>query len=210
MAKIRGAREKRHAPYWDALLRGTTGAWIFAGGAGALAAQNVLFQTPGGGALVPTNMEAIGSWPSDQTYRILALRVGVYSLNVINGAGTMDDHIFQTRCQMQLFWDLIVAQKSAFQAFTGYLPLGGGLHGALSVPTAAAPAQYIINNGIPSAEAVSALARSIAIPARQNFRLVCSIIACGAENLLVDVPLITGGSAFVFACVDGLHVRDVL
>jgi len=64
MPKIRGAREKRHQPMWDTLIRGTTGNFTIAGGAAALAATNNLFQVAGGGNLGITNMEGAGAFPS--------------------------------------------------------------------------------------------------------------------------------------------------
>ena len=204
MPKIRGSREKRHQPYWDSLVRGTPGAFVIAGNAAALAATNTLFQTAGGGVLVPTNMEGGGAFPSDQTYRILALRVGLYFRGCASVAG-LTDHIMYHRAVSQLFWELFIAQKSAFQAYTHYLPLGGGLHGDVGSDTT-----VYFNNGSPGQDSTMVLARSIAIPARQNFRVVNSIVACGAANFLTDMGLLTAGEVWVWMTLDGLHVRDVL
>jgi len=203
MPKIRGAREKRHQPYWDHLIRGSVGNFTFAGGAAALAATNTLFQTTGGGGIAPTNMEGAGQFPSDQTYRILALRVGLYFRGCA-GAG-LTDHIMYHRAISQLYWELFIAQKSAFQAYTAYLPLGGGLHGDVGNDTT-----VYFNNGTPSQEATAVLARSISLPARQNFRMVNTIIALGATNFLTDVGNLTAGEIAVWAVLDGLHVRDIL
>jgi len=207
MPKIRGAREKRHQPYWDSLIRGTVGAYTIASGAAALAATNTLFQTAGGGVLVPTNMEGGGAFPSDQTYRILALRVGLHFRGIAGATGalTLNDHIMYHRATSQLFWELFIAQKSAFQAYTPYLPLGGGLHGDVGSDTT-----VYFNNGTPSQDATMVLARSVAIPARQNFRVVNSITACGAANFLTDVGNVTGGEIWIWMTIDGLHVRDIL
>lgn len=207
MPKIRGAREKRHQCYWDTLLRGTPGAFIVAGGAAALAATNTLFQTAGGGVLVPTNMEGGGQYPSDQTYRVLALRVGLYFRGCAGatGAVALTDHLMYHRAVSQLFWELFIAQKSAFQAFTHYLPLGGGLHGDVGSDTT-----VYFNNGHPGQDASMVLARSIAIPARQNFRVVNTIVACGAANFLADVGNLTAGEIWIWMVMDGLHVRDIL
>jgi len=54
------------------------------------------------------------------------------------------------------------------------------------------------------------LARSIAIPARQNFRVVNTIVACGAANFLADVGNLTAGEIWIWMVMDGLHVRDIL
>lgn len=204
MPKIRGAREKRHQPYWDSLIRGTPAAFVIAGGAAALAATNILFQTPGAGALAPSNMEGQGQFPSDQTYRILALRVGLHFRGCASATG-LTDHIMYHRALCQLFWELFVAQKSAFQAYTAYLPVGGGLHGDVGNDTT-----VYFNNGTPSQDATAVLARSIAIPARQNFRVQNTIVACGAANFLADVAALTAGEVWVWLTLDGLHVRDIL
>lgn len=204
MPKIRGAREKRHQPYWDSLVRGTPANFVFAGGAAALAATNTLFQVAGGGVLAPSNMEGGGSFPSDQTYRILALRVGLMFRGCASLLG-LTDHIMYHRAISQLFWELYVAQKSAFQAYTPYLPLGGGLHGDVGNDTT-----VYFNNGTPSQDSTAVLARSIAIPARQNFRVQNTIVALGATNLLNDIGLLTAGEVWVWFVVDGLHVRDIL
>jgi len=203
MPKIRGAREKRHQPYWDSLIRGTVGAFTISSGAAALAATNTLFQVAGGGVLVPTNMEGGGAFPSDQTYRILAMRVGLYFRGTA-GVG-LTDHIMYHRAISQLFWELFIAQKSAFQAYTPYLPLGGGLHGDVGNDTT-----VYFNHGTPSQDATMVLARSIAIPARQNFRVVNSITPVGAANFLTNIGQLTAGEVWVWYVIDGLHVRDIL
>jgi len=203
MPKIRGAREKRHQPFWDSLIRGTAGSYTFASGANALGATNNLFQTQSGGNLAITNMEGSGVFPSDQTYRILAMRVGLHFRGITGGGLT--DHIMYHRAACQLFWELFVAQKSAFQAYTPYLPLGGGLFGDVGNDTT-----VYFNNGNPGMDATMVLARSIALPARQNFRVVNTIVACGAANFLTDIGSVTGGEIWIWYTVDGLHVRDIL
>jgi hypothetical protein len=204
MAKIRGAREKRHQPVWDTLIRGTPGNFIFAGGAAALAAQMNLFTVGSGGAMVPTNFDGAGAFPSDQTYRVLAIRVGLFFRGCAS-VGGLTDHIMYHRAVSQLFWELFVAQKSLFQAYTAYLPAGGGLCGDVGNDTS-----VYYTNGSPTQAATMVLARSIALPARQNFRMVATIIALGVTNLLVDIGNLTAGEVWILCTLDGLHVRDIL
>lgn len=206
MSKVRGSREKRHQPYWSHLFRGTPGAFVICdGAAAALAATNTLFQAANAGNLAPTNFDgAAGQLPSDETYRILAIRVGLFFMRTAT-AGGLTDFVFYHRAQTQLYWELFVSSKSLFQAFTGYLPLGGGLHGDIGTST-----DVYFTNGVPSAESVSVLARSIALPMRQKFSMRNYIIALGASNFLTDFGLLTAGEAACWAVVDGLHVRDIL
>jgi hypothetical protein len=207
MPKIRGAREKRHQPFWDSLIRGTVGNFTFASGSNALAATNNLFQTASGGNISITNMEGAGAMPSDQTYRVLALRCGLYfrGCTGTSGGTTLTDHVMYHRAESQLFWELFIAQKSAFQAYTPYLPQGGGLFGDVGSDTTV----YFVN-GHPGHDSTMVLARSIAIPARQNFRVVNTIAALGAANFLTDVGNLTAGEVWIWYTMDGLHVRDIL
>ena len=98
-----------------------------------------------------------------------------------------------------------MAQKSSFQAPTPYLPAGGGLFGDVGNDTTV----YFVN-GNPGMDATMVLARSIAIPARQNFRVQNTIVALGATNFLTDVGNVTAGEIWVWFYIDGLHVRDIL
>ena len=206
MSKIRGSREKRHQPYWSHLFRGTPGNFVICdGAAAALAATNTLFQAANAGNLAPTNFDgAAGQLPSDETYRILCLRVGLYFMRTATQAG-LNDFVFYHRALSQLYWELFVSSKSLFQAFTAYLPLGGGLHGDLGTST-----DVYFNNGTPGADSACVLARSVALPARQKFSVRNYIIALGASNFLTDFGNLTAGEAAAFVVVDGLHVRDIL
>jgi len=207
MPKIRGAREKRHQPFWDTLIRGTTGN-TEPRTAAALAGGNIrLFTAAGGGNIAITNMEGQGQFPSDQTYRILAMRVWLHFRGFagVSGGIALNDFIMYHRASCQLFWELQVAGKQAFLAPTPYLPLGGGLHGDVGSDTS-----VYFNNGTPSQGALMKLARSIALPARQNFYVQTYIQACGGTNWATDMAAQTAGEVNVGFFIDGLHVRDIL
>jgi hypothetical protein len=135
---------------------------------------------------------------------VLALRVWLYFRGSAS-AGGLTDHIMYHRATSQLFWELQVAQKQAFTAPTWYLPAGGGLFGDVGNDTTV----YFVN-GSPSQEAIMKLARSVALPARQNFLVSCSITALGTANFATDMANLTAGEASVGYMIDGIHVRDIL
>lgn len=208
MPKVRGRREKRHQPFWDSLVRGNVGNFTFAGNAAALGATNTLFGIGAQPNLGLGNMESNGGqFPSDQTYRILALRVGLYfraCAGTVAGLA-LTDHIMYHHAEHCLFWELTVQGKTYFQAYTPYLPSGGGLFGDVGNDTTV----YFVN-GVPSQEAICKLARSIALPARQNFRVVNTIPALGGINFNAEVNGLTAGEVWIWFTIDGLHVRDIL
>lgn len=104
-----------------------------------------------------------------------------------------------------LFWELTVQGKSYFQSYTAYLPQGGGLFGDVGMDT-----NVYFNNGVPSQEALMKLARSVALPARQNFRVVNTIPALGGINFVAELNGLETGEVWIFFTIDGLHVRDIL
>jgi hypothetical protein len=207
MPKILGSREKRHQPFWDTAVRGSVGNWTFASGAAAMQQTLRLFTAGGGGNLGISNMEGGGQFLSDQTYRILAMRVGLYFLR---SAGTvaglaLNDWIMYHHAKTQIQWELRIQEKTAFASTTEYLPTGGGLFGDMGTST-----DVYFNNGVPSQEATLKLARSIALPARQGFLVLCTTNVMGALNFVNELNGITTGEAWITFYVDGLHVRDIL
>jgi hypothetical protein len=207
MPKIVGRREKRHQPFWDVLIRGSVGNFTIAGGQAALQATNNLFTSATRGNIALTNMTGSGQFPSDQTFRVLALRVGLYFRGSVGTAGgiALTDHVMYHHAITQNFWDLQIEEKSYFQAFTHYMPLGGGLFGDVGSDTT-----VYFNNGEPSQEALCRLGRSISIPARQSFTVVNTIAALGAFNFINDIAGLTAGEAWIWFVLDGLQVRDIL
>jgi hypothetical protein len=205
MPKILGAKEKRHQPFWDTLIRGTAPATWTPRQDTALASSPIrLFSSATSGNFAVTNMDGPGGqFPSDQTYRILAMRVWLYFRGC--GGGGLNDFIMYHRASTQLFWELEVAGKQAFICPTPYLPMGGGLFGDVGGDT-----NVYFNNGVPSQEAIMKLGRAISLPMRQNFVVKCTIAALGAQNFATDMTTITQGEVHISYFIDGLHVRDIL
>jgi hypothetical protein len=210
MPKIRGAREKRHQPFWDTLIRGDVSGGFEPRSAQQLANGDIrLFNTAGQGSIAVSNMEGAGAFPSDQTYRILAMRVWLYFRGTAGdaqaGYGYVNDFVMYHHAVSQLYWELQVAGKQAFLAPTPYLPLGGGLHGDVGADTT-----VYFNNGTPSQSALMKLARSIALPARQNFFVRSTIAPMGNFNLAQEIQHLSEGEVNLGYFIDGLHVRDIL
>lgn len=57
----------------------------------------------------------------------------------------LNDHIMYHHAISCLFWELQVQGKTYFEAYTHYLPLGGGLFGDVG-----ADSSVYFNNGVPS------------------------------------------------------------
>jgi hypothetical protein len=199
---INGVKERRHQPFWDTLIRGNV-----AGGftpRTTIAGSPIrLFTAASTGNVALTNMEGSGAFPSDQSYRVLALRTWLYFRACTGGGAT--DHLMYHHAMAQLFWELVIQNKQAFTAPTFYLPAGGGLFGDVGSDTT-----VYFNNGVPSQESICKLARSIAIPARQNFLVNATVAALGSADLATDITGLTAGEVSIGYMIDGLHVRDVL
>jgi len=208
MPKIRGAREKRHQPFWDTLIRGVPNSFEPRTAAQLGNGDIRLFNTAGQGSIAISNMEGAGAFPSDQTYRILAMRVWLYfrgTASTTQNYTYINDFVMYHHAISQLYWELQVAGKQAFLAPTPYLPLGGGLHGDVGSDTT-----VYFNNGTPSQSALMKLARSIALPARQNFFVRTTIAPLGTFNLATEIANLTSGEVNLGYFIDGLHVRDIL
>lgn len=208
MPKIRGAREKRHQPFWDTLIRGIPGNFEPRTAAQLAGGDIRLFNQAGQGSIAISNMEGAGAFPSDQTYRILAMRVWLYFRGTASTTANftyINDFVMYHHAISQLYWELQVAGKQAFLAPTPYLPLGGGLHGDVGADTT-----VYFNNGTPSQASLMKLARSIALPARQNFFVRTTIVPMGTFNLATEIQNLTSGEVNLGYFIDGLHVRDIL
>lgn len=203
MAKVLGARERRHQPYWDTLIRGTAGNFSPRTAAALASSPIKLFRTSSTGDIAITNMDSAGQFPSDQTFRVMALRVWLHFRGI--SGGSLTDHIMYHRASTQLWWQLTVQNKEAFVAPTPYLPMGGGLHGDCGSST-----DVYFNNGTPSQAATAKLARSISLSKRQNFEVACTVSAVGATNFATNMAAVTAGEVDIRFFIDGLHVRDIL
>jgi hypothetical protein len=99
-----------------------------------------------------------------------------------------------------LFWSFGAGDKFSITSMpTAYFPYGGGIHGELGSQSDL----LLMNNGMPSHEAILRLARAILIPPRQNIR-------CEANIVSYD----DGGNSQVFQATQGwrnmLSLRDNL
>jgi len=205
MPKIAQRKEEIHQPYWATVIRGTPGAFQ---PIAAMQATTTLFVSTATGNLAITNMDGSSAFSSDSIYRILAMRVFLYFRGCAGTAsygGAISDHMMYHRAMSQLYWELKVASKVEFQAMTSYLPAGGGLYGDVGSDTT-----VFFVNGMPSQESICKLARSISLPARQGFQVVCNSIALGAANLVTDINALTAGEIHISYALDGLILRDVL
>jgi hypothetical protein len=205
MSKIVGAKELRHQPYWDCLIKGTPGAYTPRANINNSPIR--LFQQAAAGDMSISNMDGPGgTFPSDQTYRILAMRVWLSFQGCLTAADNNYDFEMYHHASNQLFFQLEVAQKQAFTAPAPYFPYGGGLFGAIGNTT-----DVYFNNGNPQQSAIMKLARSIALPARQNFMVNCFVLALGATSIATDIATtVTAGAINISFTIDGLHVRDIL
>ena len=148
MPKIVGTRERVHQPFYDSLIR-TDGAVDLRGNQGAnqLSARTQLFLRSGADISV-SNLTTGGTFPSDQTFITLAVRVWCYfrfnpeqSVTVNSVAqsvgsvpGVFPDRIMRVhklyhQSQNQLFWQFQAGDKPQLTTFTAYTPFAGGLDG---------------------------------------------------------------------------------
>lgn len=194
MPKVVGLKERRHAPYWDTILREDTNA--FAGT--AIVAQTRLFNGTNLGQQQWTNMPAASQFPSDNTYIVLAMRLWLY----FEGTNAL---LMYTRTQMELYLTLNIGDKPQFSAPGWFFPAGGGISGWDS-------ATPIATNGVPSQEAILKLAKPIPIPARQHFTVVADFHDLGSSSVRTQYlnAATTIGRREVKVVLDGLHTRDVL
>ena len=137
---------------WDTLIR-TTG-----DPSPVVAASGNLFGSANVGNIDRTNLQVAGQLAADQTYVILALRCWLY----FTGTNRRNNYL---RISTQLYFNLIVGDKPAFQCPAWYLPAGGGVWGFDSGTST-------FTNGLPTQEAILKLARPVMVPVRQNFNVV--------------------------------------
>ncbi len=193
MPKIVGTRERVHQPFYDSLIR-TDGSVNLRTNPGTnqLSSRVQLFLRSGADISV-SNLTTGGTFPSDQTFITLAVRVWTYfrfnpeNTYVVNGstqsvgsvAGVTPDRIMRVhklyhQSQNQLFWQFQAGDKPQLTTFTAYTPFAGGLDGFFSdsrLPRA--------NNGVPTSSALMRLARPILIPPRQGFQCIATLAAMG-------------------------------
>jgi len=191
MAKIVSLRERVHQPFYDSLIRTDGSVDLRANpGTNQLSSRVQLFLRSGADISV-SNLTTGGTFPSDQTFITLAVRVWTYFRfnpeaqygsppnSVGNTPGVFPDRVMRVhklyhQSQNQLFWQFQAGDKPQLTTFTAYTPMAGGLDGYFAdsrLPRA--------NNGTPSSTSLMRLARPILIPPRQGFQCIATLSAMG-------------------------------
>jgi len=193
MPKLLGIREKIHQPYWDHLILADDQAAANP----VVAAQTRMFSGLNLGQLNWTNMTHAGSFSSDSTYVILALRVWTH----FRGTNALDMYHLVGN---QMYCSLRAGEKLYFQWPAWYTPAGGGVWGSDST-------QPLANNGTPEQTATMKLGKPISIPARQGFTVLVDLFDVGATSLRTQFlnPVATSGQREIAVFIDGLFTRDV-
>jgi hypothetical protein len=194
MPKIVGTRERVHQPFYDSLLRTDGQSDLRVNSNGNVISNRSQLFLRSGADLSVSNLTTGGTFPSDQTFITLAVRVWTYfrfnpEQSVANAqsaqqsigsfAGVTPDRIMRVhklyhQSQNQLFWQFQAGDKPQLTTFTAYTPFAGGLDGFFAdsrLPRA--------NNGVPTSSALMRLARPILIPPRQGFQCIATISASG-------------------------------
>lgn len=199
MPKLVGVRERRHQPYWDTLIRVDQNT----APTPTVSNETYLFNGTNLGLEYWTNMNIAGSFASDNTYVVLAIRVWLWFNDSIARTGTALT-MYQLAVH-QMFLQLIVGDKPQFAAQAWYFPSGGGVWGHdSSTPNAV--------NGLPTQQAILKLAKPVAIPARQHFNVKVNLYDTGNTSLRTQYlnASTTIGLREIKVLVDGIHTRDVL
>lgn len=192
MPKIVGTRERVHQPFYDSLIRTDGQSDLRQNNNLVLSNRSQLFLRSGADLSI-SNLTTGGTFPSDQTFITLAVRVWTYfrfnpEQAVSNGQtqqsiGSFPDvtpdriqrvHKLYHQSQNQLFWQFQAGDKPQLTTFTAYTPFAGGLNGF-----AADSRLPVLNNGVPTSSALMRLARPILIPPRQGFQCIATIAASG-------------------------------
>lgn len=248
MAKLTNVRERVHQPFFDSLVR--TG-----GLGGVQINDTTDLFTVAGRDQGQTNLVNGSTLPSDQSHVTLALRVFVWFRGPVirdaaqapfqqngdfnpalvpvffgaGGAGANnapadfhDVHRNYYQALEQLHWSYGTGEKfSITNMASKYFPDGGGLSGDIGGATDLVH----WNNGEPTQQAITRLARAILLPPRQNVRCQATIIALpdggngpavgitqGPINTLSlrdNLNRVDGMNKVVQFCFDGLFARDV-
>lgn len=195
MPKLLGVREKRHQPFYDTLIRSAADS---AAAPNTVAQRTKLFAQGNQGDTSITNLQTQSTFPSDQTFVVLAIRC--YMQFVGSNAATM-----YTGVANQLYLQLVVGDKPQFGAPAWYFPQGGGIWACDS-------GTPIMANGVPTNEAILKLAKSIPIPARQGFQVDAEFFDVGTSSVRTEYlnASTTIGSREIKVLLDGIQTRDVL
>jgi hypothetical protein len=196
MPKIVGTRERVHQPFYDSLIRvdGSTDLRTTMTGVFGVPQPRTQLFLRAGGDIAITNLTNAGTFPSDQTFITLAVRVWTYfrfnpeaqpngttasvgATPGVTGDRVMRVHKLYHQAENQLFWQFQAGDKPQLTTFTAYTPMAGGLDGFSSdsrLPR--------FNNGVPTSSALMRLARPILIPPRQGFQCVVTASPIGPST----------------------------
>lgn len=223
MAKLRGVRERVHQPFFDSLVRGI--------GITSIANQFQLFGAANVGQPALTNLAIPGVLASDQTYVIKALRCVMYfqslndpEFNVAFGSlpvtvNSLGDNAraedLYSMCAYGAYFTLTVGTKPMLNGPLWYIPAGGGVSGFTTENS-----RHVLQNGVPSQEAILKLAKDIHVPARQNFAIQINFFpftaigpgqggALSAPISPLDYLNQFDGIKMLQVHIDGVQTRDV-
>lgn len=194
MPKMPGYKERRHAAYYDTLIRADTNT----APSPTVQSTTNLFNGTNLGLEYWTNMKVAGVLPSDETFVVLALRVMLLF--------TGNNALIQYQLTVgSLYLTLQTSDKPQFAGPAWMFPAGGGIYGCDS----ATPAMV---NGMPTAEAILKFAKPIPVPARQNFTVIANCYDFTTTSLRQSYlnASTTIGIRYIQVYLDGIHTRDVL
>jgi hypothetical protein len=162
MPKIVGTRERVHQPFYDSLIRTDGRVDLRTNPGQNQISSRVQLFLRSGAELSVSNLTTGGTFPSDQTFITLAVRVWTYfrfntesarTVGLTQQAvgtvpGVVPDRVMRVhklyhQSQNQLFWQFQAGDKPQLTTFTAYTPMAGGLDGFFpgsTLGTAGAPA----------------------------------------------------------------------
>jgi len=213
MPAIVGVIERLHQPLYDTMCRGVVTVSNNIGvNSAAVQNQTRLFSGNNLGTRSWTNMKIAGQLVADRTFKIKALRVWTHfraGLNTGTIVGTPNYYVHRLymQCQAQLFWTLSIGDKPQFLAPTCYIPMAAGIYGDVGGDTTL----VLINNGVPSHQALLRLGKPIAVPPRQGIEVLAEVFSMGTgdHDLTATLNAIDDIAKDVKYFIDGLGTREV-
>lgn len=199
-AQKKNWKERAQVPYWDTLIRGTVGAFQ---PRAVIDGTIELFKAANAGTSALGNMPSAGTFPSRSMYLVYIMRVLLY-FQGCTPAGVRDFIMYHWAAH-QLYFKLVIGDKTYFECPAVYLPFGGGLHGDLGTST-----DVQFTNGSPSHTSVLRLAKPIPLRGGETFHVDCVAQAMGTANIATAISTtLTAGECCVQFWLDGVLLRDV-
>lgn len=192
MPRIANLKERQHQPIWDTVFR------VYGSTNPNISTRTQLFSNNNIGDFSKTNLAAAGQLVSDQTYIVLAMRCWLY----FDGDNRRAAYL---QTGSQLYFTLQLGEKPQFQAPAWYFPSGGGIWGADSGAS-------VLNNGVPSQDAILKLAKPIVIPVRQQIVVIAEFFQVGTLSALtvLNTSRAANDQSVCMFMLDGVRTRDVL